>query len=170
MTDLKSNNIKLNARITECICCGTCCKKGGPCFHLADKHLIDKLKAEVEGILAWLVSACLEWQDKGLGLPAAVQDASESWKDESDPLQSFLDDCCVTGLHCQATAADLYRAYHGWAKDAGLPERARLTHTAFGRRMGERFRRTRESGHRRRVAYQGVGILAEEAMQPETTR
>ena len=42
MTDLKSNNIKLNARITECICCGTCCKKGGPCFHLADKHLIDK--------------------------------------------------------------------------------------------------------------------------------
>jgi len=42
MTDLKSINIKQNARITECIRCGTCCKKGGPSFHLADKHLIDK--------------------------------------------------------------------------------------------------------------------------------
>ncbi|MEA3437933.1 MAG: YkgJ family cysteine cluster protein [Thermodesulfobacteriota bacterium] len=42
MTDLKSINIKQNARITECIRCGTCCKKGGPSFHLADKPLIDK--------------------------------------------------------------------------------------------------------------------------------
>jgi len=42
MTDLKSINIKQNARITECIRCGTCCKKGGPSFHFADKHLIDK--------------------------------------------------------------------------------------------------------------------------------
>jgi len=42
MTDLKSINIKQNVRITECIRCGTCCKKGGPSFHFADKHLIDK--------------------------------------------------------------------------------------------------------------------------------
>ncbi|MBW2590374.1 MAG: YkgJ family cysteine cluster protein [Deltaproteobacteria bacterium] len=42
MTDLKSINLKQNARITECIRCGTCCEKGGPSFHLADKHLIDK--------------------------------------------------------------------------------------------------------------------------------
>jgi len=28
--------------ITECICCGTCCKKGGPAFHKADKALIEK--------------------------------------------------------------------------------------------------------------------------------
>ncbi len=42
MTDLKSINIRQNVRITECIRCGTCCKKGGPSFHLADKHLIDK--------------------------------------------------------------------------------------------------------------------------------
>ena len=42
MTGLKSINIKQKAHITECIRCGTCCKKGGPSFHLADKHLIDK--------------------------------------------------------------------------------------------------------------------------------
>ena len=42
MTDLQSINIKQNASITECIRCGTCCEKGWPSFHLADKDLIDK--------------------------------------------------------------------------------------------------------------------------------
>jgi Fe-S-cluster containining protein len=28
--------------ITKCIRCGTCCKKGGPSFHLEDKMLIEK--------------------------------------------------------------------------------------------------------------------------------
>ena len=42
MTTLKSSNIKSNTPITECIRCGTCCKKGGPSFHIDDKHLIDK--------------------------------------------------------------------------------------------------------------------------------
>lgn len=30
------------AGITECIRCGTCCKKGGPSFHLEDQELIEK--------------------------------------------------------------------------------------------------------------------------------
>jgi len=28
--------------LANCIRCGTCCKKGGPSFHQADKHLIEK--------------------------------------------------------------------------------------------------------------------------------
>lgn len=28
--------------VSECIRCGSCCKKGGPSFHKADKHLIEK--------------------------------------------------------------------------------------------------------------------------------
>jgi Fe-S-cluster containining protein len=28
--------------ISECSRCGTCCEKGGPCFHLEDRKLIDK--------------------------------------------------------------------------------------------------------------------------------
>jgi len=30
--------------ISECIRCGTCCEKGGPCFHIEDRMLIDKGK------------------------------------------------------------------------------------------------------------------------------
>ncbi len=33
---------KQHTGITECIRCGTCCRKGGPSFHLEDKMLIEK--------------------------------------------------------------------------------------------------------------------------------
>jgi len=36
------SKIKQDPGITECSRCGTCCKKGGPCFHLEDKILIEK--------------------------------------------------------------------------------------------------------------------------------
>ena len=32
----------MSKTITQCIRCGTCCKKGGPSFHLEDKILIEK--------------------------------------------------------------------------------------------------------------------------------
>jgi len=41
MTSNDSNPIPDTAT-TECRRCGTCCKKGGPCFHLEDKGLIEK--------------------------------------------------------------------------------------------------------------------------------
>ncbi|MGD8449723.1 MAG: YkgJ family cysteine cluster protein, partial [Desulfobacterales bacterium] len=32
----------MSKTITQCLRCGTCCKKGGPSFHLEDKILIEK--------------------------------------------------------------------------------------------------------------------------------
>lgn len=43
----KTNNpavIKPGTTISECIRCGTCCEKGGPCFHIEDRMLIEKGK------------------------------------------------------------------------------------------------------------------------------
>ncbi|MBU4289122.1 MAG: YkgJ family cysteine cluster protein [Proteobacteria bacterium] len=37
-----SLSIKSDNSISECKRCGTCCKKGGPCFHIEDKMLIEK--------------------------------------------------------------------------------------------------------------------------------
>jgi Fe-S-cluster containining protein len=35
---------KPGIKISECIRCGTCCEKGGPCFHIEDRMLIEKGK------------------------------------------------------------------------------------------------------------------------------
>jgi Fe-S-cluster containining protein len=43
----KSNHpatLKPETTVSECIRCGTCCEKGGPCFHIEDRMLIEKGK------------------------------------------------------------------------------------------------------------------------------
>ena len=42
----------------------------------ADKGLVDKLKGEAPGVLAWLVRGCLEWQRRELDPPEIVQAAT----------------------------------------------------------------------------------------------
>jgi len=39
-----SATLKPGTTISECIRCGTCCEKGGPCFHIEDRMLIEKGK------------------------------------------------------------------------------------------------------------------------------
>ena len=122
----------------------------------ADPRLLDKLKAEAEGILAWAVRGCLEWQREGLRPPDAVLLAGDDWRGESDSFQAFLLDCCTLGQHCSATARDLFGIYCRWAKSETLPERDRLTRTGFGRRLGKLFDR----GTGRPRTYFGVGLAS----------
>ena len=126
----------------------------------ADRHLVEKLRGEAPGILAWAVRSCLEWQTEGLGLPEAVAAATREYGEESDPLANFMAARCVVGPTCWAAAGDLYRSYLAWAADEGMPERSRLTPQGFGRRIGGRFKRdTQGCGNNRVRVYLGIGLL-----------
>ena len=48
----------------------------------------------------------------------------------------FIDERCVGGDKCRATATALYAAYKQWATDGG--ERTPLTSTAFGTKLTDR--------------------------------
>jgi len=54
----------------------------------ADPHLVDCLKTQAEGILAWAVRGCLEWQREGLQSPEAVKTATEEYEPEAAPCPS----------------------------------------------------------------------------------
>lgn len=43
-------------------------------------------------ILAWAVKGCLEWQVSGLGIPPLVQEATDSYREEMDPIKEFLEE------------------------------------------------------------------------------
>ena len=60
-----------------------------------DAKLLDKLLEEGEEILAWAIRGCLAWQNDGLGLPVAVKEASQAYKEESDVIGRFFDDYCI---------------------------------------------------------------------------
>lgn len=121
-----------------------------------DKNLFDKLKAEDAGIFSLLVEYCLEYQKRGLSdIPAAIQQSTDDYQAESDPLNQFILDSCIESANATVKGADLYKAYISWADSQGLKERERLTNNAFGRRMSSKY----QNDHARTgKVYHGIGL------------
>jgi putative DNA primase/helicase len=84
-----------------------------------DRNLLEKLRGELPGVLAWIVRGALRWQAEGLERPPEVQEATDRYREESDPLAEFLEDRCVVDPAAGVASADLWRAYLAWAEGAG---------------------------------------------------
>jgi putative DNA primase/helicase len=62
-----------------------------------DRDLAKKLRAERDGILAWMVQGCLKYLAEGLHEPDVVKEATAEYRSQSDPLREFLtSECQVT--------------------------------------------------------------------------
>lgn len=114
------------------------------CFEASarDEHLEEYLKAhEGPGILNWLIEGCLAWQRDGLGEPAAVRDATDEYRTDSDPLAEFVAECCENAVTAVTRGSELFEAYGKWADRQALSKRERLSAKDFGRLMAEKFPR-----------------------------
>jgi putative DNA primase/helicase len=60
-----------------------------------DERFGEKLWAERAGIFAWLVEGLLSFLEIGLQPPQTVREATDEYREESDPLGTFLTSCCV---------------------------------------------------------------------------
>jgi putative DNA primase/helicase len=100
-----------------------------------DPQLLDKLRRELPGILAWAVRGCLTWQKKGLGEPNEVAEATSEYRQEEDFLATFLADKCITDPKGVAHAGMLFEVYEQCCKDNGeQPE----TQKVFGSELHSR--------------------------------
>ncbi|HLF78550.1 MAG TPA: phage/plasmid primase, P4 family [Dehalococcoidia bacterium] len=122
-----------------------------------DKHLDAKLVRELPGILAWAVRGCLAWQQGGMGVPGAVAAATESYRQDSDPLTGFIDDCCILRPDVQCGATEAYQGYLAWASARSMRESEKLSSTRFGTKLSERFEKKRNG---KGVVYVGLGLLS----------
>ncbi len=84
-----------------------------------DRHLSEKLEAELPGILAWAVEGCLAWQREGLNPPEEVTKATEKYREEMDILGDFLAEYCVVDPTASEKNVDLYKAYCRWCEQEG---------------------------------------------------
>ena len=84
-----------------------------------DPHLLEKLAAESEGILAWAIQGCLDWQATGLTAPDAVRSAVEAYRAESDPLHEFFDSRVTFEPEAKVARSALRASYEAWARENG---------------------------------------------------
>jgi DNA primase catalytic core len=94
--------------------------------HLAegerDGDLPVKLRAEYAGVLAWMVRGTIDWMEHGFVEPESVQLASADYKQDSDPLSSFLRLCTQADPQGRVQSSHLYETFCAWAKAAGETE------------------------------------------------
>lgn len=127
-----------------------------------DKALLEKLKGEAEGILAWMVEGCRRWRTEGLGDPPEVSQASAGWHSEMSMLREFIEDSCVISPEALCPIGDLHKAYQSWAQENGERDTAWLR--AFDDELtakGCRKKRDRVGGKQTRV-WQGITLRADE--------
>jgi putative DNA primase/helicase len=85
-----------------------------------DRDLISKLESELPGILRWIVEGALKYSRDGLrGRPIEVQVSTEEYRQSSDRLKEFIEDCCHLNQHAWVSSERLVNTYQEWCKRNG---------------------------------------------------
>ena len=105
-------------------------------------ELAAELLEEADGILAWALEGCLEWQRIGLSPPSRVRDMTADYFEAEDAFQTWIGERCDIGPNRWELPAILFSSWKQWAEKAGEP---------FGtqRTLGDRLE---AAGYQRRKA------------------
>lgn len=117
-----------------------------------DDGFKEKLLSEREGILAWLVESCLEYQEKGLKIPESVRDETEAYRTENDGIAAFISECCVIDSIFTTASSEMQKAITDFCKEEGynVPNRLEIS-----KALESSFRKNRG---KKGVVYEGVSI------------
>ena len=122
-----------------------------------DELLGDRLRLELDAVLACLVDGYRQWQERGLDDPEQVMKATEAYRAESDALARFLDQRCLAGPNFTAGSSDLFAAWVKWCAAEGEEPG---TQTAFSTAL------TNRGMDKRRTAvgmvWKGVGLASDD--------
>ena len=96
----------------------------GRAHFIKDTRIAERLRAEIQGVLSWVIEGARFWFQDGLQPPDAVLAASRDYQAEQDRVGQFVAECCELGEDCQAPLAggfgSLYDAYKEWCNDGGF--------------------------------------------------
>jgi putative DNA primase/helicase len=120
-----------------------------------DKHLIDKLKAELGGIMKWAVLGAVLWKKHGLMPPPIVAEATNDYFHAEDILGAWIEERCETDKSREGLTRDMYNDYKAWAKAANEYV---LSERRFSQSLENlRFRQFNAVGTRRST-FSGIGL------------
>lgn len=132
-----------------------------------DPTLPAALKGEAPGILAWAVRGCLLWQRHRLPVPRAIEQATEDYRAESDPVAEFIEERyerCPDGF---VESSVLHAYYAAWATTNCAEQ---LDSRTLGNRLRALGLTSCRAGHGRVRGWKGVREKAGEELPPADTR
>jgi putative DNA primase/helicase len=84
-----------------------------------DEQLADKLRAELPGILDWMVKGCAAWLDRGLAPPKIVTEATAAYLEAEDAVASWMEEVGERDPNGVESSNDLWLSWSSWANTAG---------------------------------------------------
>jgi putative DNA primase/helicase len=120
-----------------------------------DPDLEDKLLAERDGILLWMIDGARTYLREGLCLSPRMKSEWATYRTESDLLGEFLSDKTVPNPSAKTNQSSLYADYRAWCEGCGV--RA-LSKKSFTQRLAERGYPEGKSGANR--FYIGLALAA----------
>ncbi|MFE2355179.1 phage/plasmid primase, P4 family [Streptomyces parvulus] len=86
-----------------------------------DTTLLDRLTAEMPGILNWALDGLARLQrNRRITEPAASREAVTTMQDTASPTSAFLRERCITGPTCTIPVDSLWAVWREWAEDNGV--------------------------------------------------
>ncbi|MCH1921335.1 phage/plasmid primase, P4 family [Shewanella sp. A3A] len=118
-----------------------------------DPRLMDKLYAELPGILNWALEGVRQWLIRGIkaSTPDSIKAEIDEYRHESDLLSMFLEECTSSGEY--VFTDDLYDSFKKWAERDGD---WKMTRNIMTKRLVEKgYEKTRKNS---KVAIQGIRL------------
>ena len=105
-----------------------------------DKDLMDKLRSEAAGILAWLVEGALKYAQDGLEPPEEVLQATRTYFATEDPISRWLEGYDRCEAKAGTGATELFSQFADWKLHNAKPgQSAPETSNAMGRILHDRY-------------------------------
>lgn len=96
----------------------------GRAHYVRDTRIAERLKAEYQGVLTWIVEGAKAWAVDGLQPPDAVLAASRDYQAEQDRIGQFIAECCELDPAATEVLSDamggLYSSYRSWCGEGGF--------------------------------------------------
>jgi len=125
--------------------------------HDVNPNILDELKEEASGILAWLVRGLLKYQEEGLNPPPEVLAAKKQYRAEEDTIGQFVAERGDIGEGKSVQAGEFQQEYRDWCKHN--KRRAESMNKVAEWLLQRGYKRDDSKRHR---LYLGIGLRPEE--------
>ena len=125
-----------------------------PFERIADKDLMNKLKQEASGIIAWVIRGYMDYLRQGIKPPESVIASVREFQLENNTLCLFISEALVSDPKGSIPAKTLYMTYLKWTKDVGITNK--LNQRKFGEEIVEHIKRVEEASGR---VYKGYKVI-----------